>query len=102
MPRGGCCSRPGEASSKWRSLADSHRLRLSAAHLGAATARPRGICAARGTQRAPCSVWIRRVESLSGREGEPMHRVIELPNRVREIENLWVPLSDGVRLAARV
>ncbi|HKF70642.1 MAG TPA: CocE/NonD family hydrolase [Stellaceae bacterium] len=31
-----------------------------------------------------------------------MRGVTELPFAVREIENLWIPLSDGVRLAARV
>jgi uncharacterized protein len=31
-----------------------------------------------------------------------MRRVTELPVAVREIENIWIPLSDGVRLAARV
>ncbi len=31
-----------------------------------------------------------------------MRTVTELPFAVREIENLWIPLSDGVRLAARV
>ena len=30
-----------------------------------------------------------------------MRQVTELPVAVREIENLWIPLSDGVRLAAR-
>jgi len=30
-------------------------------------------------------------------------RIVEtLPSRVREIENLWIPMSDGVRLAARM
>ncbi len=28
--------------------------------------------------------------------------VTEFPRRVREIENLWIPMSDGTRLAARV
>jgi len=31
-----------------------------------------------------------------------MRYVSELPVAVREIENIWIPLSDGVRLAARV
>src|ERR1051326_4158571 len=31
-----------------------------------------------------------------------MRHVTELPVAVREIENIWIPLSDGVRLAARV
>ncbi|MGH7125916.1 MAG: CocE/NonD family hydrolase, partial [Stellaceae bacterium] len=31
-----------------------------------------------------------------------MRRVAELPVAVREIENIWIPLSDGVRLAARL
>jgi putative CocE/NonD family hydrolase len=31
-----------------------------------------------------------------------MRCVTELPVAVREIENVWIPLSDGVRLAARV
>jgi putative CocE/NonD family hydrolase len=31
-----------------------------------------------------------------------MRRVTELPFAVREIENVWIPLGDGVRLAARV
>src|SRR6185503_16913050 len=26
----------------------------------------------------------------------------EFPRRIREIENTWIPLSDGVRLAARI
>jgi putative CocE/NonD family hydrolase len=32
----------------------------------------------------------------------PMRRVTDLPVRVREIENIWIPLRDGIRLAARV
>jgi predicted acyl esterase len=31
-----------------------------------------------------------------------MKTVRELPRRVREIENLMIPMGDGVRLAARV
>ena len=31
-----------------------------------------------------------------------MRRVTELPVAVREIENIWIPLSDGVQLAARL
>jgi hypothetical protein len=30
-----------------------------------------------------------------------MRTVHEFPHRVREIENLWIPMSDGARLAAR-
>src|SRR5215831_12665293 len=30
-----------------------------------------------------------------------MRCIIDLPFRVREIENLWIPMRDGVRLAAR-
>ncbi|MEX2202122.1 MAG: CocE/NonD family hydrolase, partial [Dongiaceae bacterium] len=26
----------------------------------------------------------------------------DFPHRIREIENLWIPMPDGVRLAARV
>lgn len=31
-----------------------------------------------------------------------MHTVTAFPHRVREIENTWIPLSDGIRLAARI
>jgi putative CocE/NonD family hydrolase len=31
-----------------------------------------------------------------------MRRITDLPVRVREIENIWVPLREGIRLAARV
>src|SRR5499433_389734 len=31
-----------------------------------------------------------------------MKTVSEFPRRVREIENLFIPLSDGTRLAARI
>ena len=31
-----------------------------------------------------------------------MRTVTELPRRVREIPNIWIPLSDGTRLAARI
>ena len=31
-----------------------------------------------------------------------MQRVTEFPREVREIENTWIPLSDGTRLAARI
>src|ERR1700758_5683412 len=31
-----------------------------------------------------------------------MRTVSEFPRRVREIENLFIPLSDGTRLAARI
>ena len=30
-----------------------------------------------------------------------MRRITDLPVRVRELENIWIPLRDGVRLAAR-
>jgi putative CocE/NonD family hydrolase len=30
-----------------------------------------------------------------------MHRITDLPVRVREIENIWIPVRDGIRLAAR-
>jgi len=30
-----------------------------------------------------------------------MRRIADLPVRVREIENIWIPLRDGIRLAAR-
>jgi len=32
----------------------------------------------------------------------PLKTVTSFPYGVREIENLWIPLSDGCRLAARV
>ncbi len=31
-----------------------------------------------------------------------MHERTEFPYQVREIEHLWIPLSDGIRLAARI
>jgi len=31
-----------------------------------------------------------------------MKTVTDFPRRVKEIENLWIPMSDGVRLAARM
>ena len=33
---------------------------------------------------------------------EPLHTVTDFPRPVREIENAWIPLSDGCRLAARL
>src|SRR5258707_4576202 len=30
-----------------------------------------------------------------------MRRITDLPVRVRELENIWIPLRDGIRLAAR-
>ena len=30
-----------------------------------------------------------------------MQTVTTFPRQVKEIENIWIPLSDGVRLAAR-
>lgn len=31
-----------------------------------------------------------------------MHIVNEFPHRIRCIENCWIPMSDGCRLAARI
>jgi len=31
-----------------------------------------------------------------------MKTVTDFPRKVKEIENLWIPMSDGVRLAARM
>ena len=31
-----------------------------------------------------------------------MQTVTTVPRQVKEIENIWIPLSDGVRLAARL
>src|SRR5579864_7947089 len=31
-----------------------------------------------------------------------MRQITELPITVREIENIWIPLRDGIRLAARL
>ena len=31
-----------------------------------------------------------------------MQTVTTFPRQVKEIENIWIPLSDGVRLAARL
>ena len=31
-----------------------------------------------------------------------MNIVNEFPYPIREIENCWIPLSDGIRLAARI
>src|SRR5690606_14006523 len=33
---------------------------------------------------------------------DDIHVIIDFPRRVREIENLWIPMPDGVRLAARI
>src|SRR5476649_3001584 len=33
---------------------------------------------------------------------EPRLTVAPLPRRVREFENIWIPLGDGTRLAARL
>ena len=31
-----------------------------------------------------------------------MHIKTEFPRPIREIENIWIPMSDGVNLAARI
>jgi uncharacterized protein len=31
-----------------------------------------------------------------------MHVVTDFPNKIRTIENLWIPVAGGLRLAARV
>ena len=39
---------------------------------------------------------------MQGKGAAIMKYVRDFPLPVREIENLWVPMPDGVRLAARV
>jgi len=33
---------------------------------------------------------------------EDIRVVTDFPRKVREIENLWIPMPDGVKLAARI
>jgi len=40
--------------------------------------------------------------SANSRTEDQLRVVTELPRRVREIENTWIPMPDGTRLAARI
>ena len=55
----------------------------------------------RGLLRARLSRRTSRTRHRSP-SGEPMKTVTDFPRKVKEIENLWIPLSDGIKLAARM
>ncbi len=50
---------------------------------------------------ATIPVWASR-PAASVQESIHLKSASELPGRIREVEHLWIPLSDGCRLAARL
>ena len=77
--RGAAGSRPG-APARWCLQGRRHRGRAGPARAGARRARRRAA-------RSPHA---------------PMRAVTDLPRPVRRIDHVWIPLSDGTRLGARI
>src|SRR5262245_34418091 len=66
--------------------------------------RPRAACGPTGSRRRRGRDAGPRLPSYAGSGGRKarVRTIEELPRGVREVEHCWIPLSDGVRLAARL